>query len=319
MTERSPHVVVGSGPLGLTVVRELRARDHAVRVVNRRGVAPVPTDVEVVGADVTDHDAARRACEGAAVVYNCTNAPYTDWPTAFPPIWEGVLAGAAAADAVLVCAGNLYAYGAVDGPITEDLPWDAETRKGRTRAEMARRVLDAHEAGVVRATIGRGSDFFGPGVRDSVVGERVFGNLLRGKRADVLGDPDLPHTYTYVEDFGRALVTLGGDERAWGEVWHVPSPPTRSTREFVECVADVVGVEPRMRAAPGWLIRLAGLVSPRMRELAEMRYEFEEPFVVSHEKFASTFDLEPTPYEDAIERTVEWYRTDGVDSATSVA
>ena len=315
MTVRPLHVVVGTGPVGLSVVRELRARDHAVRVVNRRGVADLGADVEVVAADVTDHDAARRACKGASVVYNCTNAPYTDWPTAFPPIWEGVLAGAAAADAVLVCADNLYCYGAVDGPVTEDLPWDADSRKGRTRAEMARRVLDAHDAGVVRAAIGRASDFYGPGVRDSVVGERVFGNLLQGRNAEVLGDPDKPHTYTYVADFGRALVTLGSDERAWGEVWHVPSPPTLSTREFVELVAEAVGVEPRMRVAPGWLLRLAGVVSPTMRELAELRYEFEEPFVVSHEKFAATFDLEPTTHRAAIDETVAWYRSRDVAAA----
>jgi nucleoside-diphosphate-sugar epimerase len=315
MTGRPLHVVVGTGPVGLSVVRELRAREHAVRAVNRRGVADLGTGVEVVAADVTDHDAARRACDGAAVVYNCTNAPYTDWPTAFPPIWEGVLAGAAAADAVLVCADNLYCYGAVDGPVTEDLPWDADTQKGRTRAEMARRVLDAHDAGVVRAAIGRASDFYGPGVRDSVVGERVFGNLLQGRKAEVLGDPDKPHTYTYVEDFGRALVTLGSDERAWGEVWHVPSPPTLSTREFVELVAEAVGVEPRMRVAPGWLLRLAGVVSPTMRELAELRYEFEEPFVVSHEKFAATFDVEPTTHRAAIDETVAWYRSRDVAAA----
>lgn len=315
MTAEPLHVVVGAGPLGLGVVRELRARSAPVRVVNRSGVAEVHADVDAVAADVTDHADARRACEGASVVYNCTNAPYTDWQRAFPPIWEGVLAGAMAADATLVCADNLYCYGAVDGPLTEDLPWDAETRKGRTRAEMARRVLDAHEAGAVRATIGKASDFFGPGVRESAAGERVFGNLLRGKKAEVLGDPDQPHTYTFVEDFARALVVLGSDERAWGEVWHVPSPPTVSTREFVTRVAEAVGVEPRLRVAPGWFVRLAGVVSSTMRELDEMRYEFEEPFVVSHEKFDTTFDLDPTPLDEAIEATVEWYRTVDVASA----
>ena len=318
MTSRPLHVVVGTGPLGIAVVDELRSRDGDpvdVRVVNRSGVADVHADVEVAAADVTDHDAARRACAGASVVYNCTNAPYTDWPAAFPPIWEGVLAGAMAADADLVCADNLYCYGAVDGPITEDLPWDAETRKGKVRAEMARRVLAAHEAGEVRATLARAADFYGPRVRESTVGERVFGNLIDGKKAEVVGDPDQPHTYTSVEDFARALVLLGGDDRAWGEVWHVPSAATLTTREFVELVAEEVGVEPRMRVAPGWFVRLAGVVSPTMRELDEMRYEFEEPFVVSSEKFDATFDLDPTPHKEAIAETVAWYRQVGVVSA----
>ena len=312
MTSQPLHVVVGAGALGLAVVDELRARDFDVRVVNRSGVAEVHADVEVAAADVTDHDDARRVCADASVVYNCTNAPYTDWPETFPPIWEGVLAGAMAADAVLVCADNLYCYGAVDGPLTEDLPWDADTRKGKVRAEMGRRVLDAHEAGEVRATLAKASDFYGPRVRESAAGERIFGNLLAGKQADVIGDPDQPHTYTYVGDFARALAVLGTDDRAWGEVWHVPSATTLTTREFVELVAEEAGVQPRMRVAPGWFVRLAGVVSPTMRELDEMRYEFEEPFVVSAEKFDATFDLEPTSHRDAIAETVAWYRRVGV-------
>jgi nucleoside-diphosphate-sugar epimerase len=180
---------------------------------------------------------------------------------------------------------------------------------------MARRVLDAHDAGEVRATIGRASDFYGPRVRESTAGERIFGNLVDGKRAEVIGDPDQPHTYTYVGDFARALVVLGREERALGEVWHVPSATTLTTREFVELVAEAADVQPRMRVAPGWFVQLAGVVSPTMRELDELRYEFEAPFVVSHEKFDAAFDLEPTTHREAIVATVDWYRQVGVTPA----
>ncbi len=308
-------VVLGTGPLGLAVFEELESRGREVRMVNRSGRADVPADVPVVSADVTDHEAARRACEGAAVVYNCAKPPYDTWPRTLPPLMAGVVEGAASADAVLVHADNLYAYGPTDGPLTESLPDDADGPKGRARAAATERVLDAHESGRVRATVGRASDFFGPRVRESVVGNQVFERAQSGRPALLLGDPDQPHTYTYIADFARALVTLGADERALGEVWHVPSAETLTTREFVERVYEAADQSPRMRAAPGLAVRVLGLVNSRMRELREIFYMYDRPFVVDHSKFAGTFDVDVTPHDEAIRETLAWFREAADESA----
>ena len=130
--------------------------------------------------------------------------------------------------ALLVCLENLYGYGPTGGkPMTEDLPLAATTVKGRTRAAMTAELLAAADAGRVRVAIGRASDFFGPGVtQGSTLGERVFGNALAGMRADFIGNPDLPHTYSYVPDIAAGLATLGTDARAAGQVWHLPGPAT---------------------------------------------------------------------------------------------
>ena len=184
------HVIVGTGPLGMAVMRELRSRGKRVRVVNRRGQADVPAGVEAAQADITDLAAAREACQGATVIYNCTNAPYTEWPEKFPPIMDGIIEVAAATGAKLVSADNLYMYGLVSEPLTEDLPYAATGRKGRTRAQMATTLVEAHKNGKVRATIGRASDFFGPGGIDSAVGELVFRPVLGGKAVNVLGNLD---------------------------------------------------------------------------------------------------------------------------------
>ena len=305
------HVIAGSGPLGLAVMRELVARGARVRMVNRGGRAPAPAGVEVVAADMTELAAARRACAAASVVYNCINAPYTDWPAQLPALWNGVLEGAAAAGARLVCGDNLYMYGpagAAAGALRETLPNAATGRKGATRARIATAVLDAHRAGRVRATIGRASDFYGPWVRTAAFGERVFAAALAGKPVSVLGNPDTLHTYTYIDDFARALVTLGAEERALGDVWHVPSAPTVTTRELVAMVGEALGRKLTLRAAPAWLVGALGLVSPIMRELKETAYQFASPFVVDHTKFERAFGAEVTPHRAAITRTLEWFK-----------
>jgi nucleoside-diphosphate-sugar epimerase len=305
-------VVLGTGQVGVPVARTLLERGAHVRVVNRSGTAPdgIAGEVDAVAGDVSEVETAREVCEGAAVVYCCLNPPYAEWPELFPPLLAGALAGAEHADARFVMADNLYAYGPVDGPLTEDLPAAATGKKGRVRARMAETVLDAHESDRVRATIGRASDFYGPGVTASIVGERFVPEILDGGTVNVLGDPDAPHTYTYVPDFARALVTLGASDRALGEIWHVPNAETLTTREFVALAGEVAGTDPSVRATPAWLARLLGFVSPQIRELRETRYQRTEPFVVSHEKFADTFEFDPTPHTEAIERTLSWYRNE---------
>lgn len=307
--ERDLHVVFGSGPVGRAVVDALLRRSRQVRLVNRRGSAHVPGGVEVVPADVTNLEQARAACQGAAVVYNCTNAPYTDWPTMFPPLQAGVLAGAISAGAKLVAMDNLYLYGPTHGqPLVETLPYRATGRKGLTRARMAEELLAAHHRGEVEVAIGRASDFYGPGVRDSSMGQVVFGAAAAGKAAQLLGKPDMPHTYTYVPDIGEALARLGEHDEAFGRAWHIPSAETLSTRAFVERVYAAMGHKPRIQAAPGLLVRALGLASPMMREFAEMLYEFEEPFVVDHSAYAERFGNHATALDTAIGTTAAWFR-----------
>ena len=60
---------------------------------------------------------------------------------------------------------------------------------------------------------------------------------------------------------------------------------------------------------PKLAVRALGLVSPMMRGLAEMAYEFEQPFVLDTTKYQSTFGTAATPLATAIAETVAWYRT----------
>ena len=132
---------------------------------------------------------------------------------------------------------------------------------------------------------------------------------MAGKRADFIGNPDLPHTYSYVPDIAAGLATLGTDERAAGQVWHLPGPETVTTRALLELVAADVGHPVGIRNVPPLVLRAMGLVSPLMRGLAEMAYEFDEPFILDTTKFQSAFGIVTTPLATAITDTVAWYRT----------
>jgi nucleoside-diphosphate-sugar epimerase len=306
----STHVVLGAaGGTGSAVVRELAARGVPARAVTRSGAGEVPEGVEQVAADVGTGEGAKRACQGAAVVYHCAQPPYTKWPELFPPMTRAVLDGATAAGAKLVFADNMYVYGPPDGPMTEEMPQRAQGKKGRTRIEMASAVLRAHEEGRVRSTIGRSSDYYGPHGTTSTVGDNIMKPAVRGKRTRWLGSLDQPHTLNYLEDMARGLVTLGERDEADGEVWHLPAAEPLTGRQFLELVFEAAGHPPKISSASRPMIRIAGLFNPMARELNETLYQFERPFVSDASKFERAFGpFDPTPHRAAVERTVEWFR-----------
>ena len=213
MSEDRLHVVFGAGQVGRALAARLAGLGVPVRMVSRNQPSTPLDEVDWRAADATDADAATDAAKGASVIYQCLNAPYTDWPKRFPPLQRGVLSAAERNGALLVTLENVYGYGPTGGkPMTEGLPLAATTVKGRTRAAMTQELLAAADAGRVRIAIGRASDFFGAGATESSLGERVFGNAVAGKRADFIGNPDLPHTYSYIPDIAAGLATLGTDD-----------------------------------------------------------------------------------------------------------
>jgi nucleoside-diphosphate-sugar epimerase len=306
---RAIQVVVGTGPLGLAVSRELRRKGEHVRLVSRSGRTDGSAGTEIVVADVSHAADARRAFEGASVVYQCASPRYSQWPALMPALMRGVIEGASAVGARLVYGDNLYAYGRVSGPLTEDLPYKPVGPNTRTRAEVAEALTKANADGKVRATIGRGSDFFGPHATNSSVGVRVFGRLLRGKPAQVLGNPDAPHTVTFIDDFARALITLGSRDESLGDVWHVPNAGTVPFRQFVELIAEQTGGPAKVQSTPSWMLAMIGLFKPDVRAVREVLYQSEEPWVVDHSKFERVFGADPTPLHEAIKATLDWFRT----------
>ena len=306
------HVIFGTGAIGLATFEALRRRGETVRLVNRSGHARVPDDTEVIRGDAADPQFSIDVTRGARVIYQTLNPPYSRWLEEWPALQAGVLTAAQTHRARLVSIENVYMYGRPAGrPLTETRDYAAHTKKGKLRAQMATELLAAHHGGRVEVAIGRASDYFGPrGGAQSNLGDRVFPAALAGKTATVLGDPDQPHTYTYIPDIGEGLAVLGEHPDAPGQVWHLPNDPdTRTTRQLVDLVYRHAGQRrARLRRLPPLLLRTVGLFNPTVRELLEMQYQFEEPFLVDSSKIADKLGVRATPIERALGHTLTSYR-----------
>lgn len=306
------HVVLGTGAIGRAVMEELTSRGELVRMVNRSGkMEEVPAGVEVVASDLYDQAKVREVTRGARVVYQAAQPNYNEWPEKFPLLQESIIDGLSGSDAKLVLVENLYMYGETNGkPMTEDMPFNAHTRKGRVRAEISKAAFDAHQNGRVRVTSARGGNFFGPWGTDSTMGARVFYPLLQGKPAQLIGRKDLPHTHTYTKDFGRALVILGGRREADGQAWHVPNDqPMMTQGELVRMFAEEAGVEPKMNSMGRFMMWVGGFFIPEAKETVEMMYEFDQPFIVDSSKFEKVFGAKATSMREAIKETMAWYKS----------
>jgi nucleoside-diphosphate-sugar epimerase len=306
------HVVLGaSGGIGGAVLDALVAqRAGRIRAVARRPPrGQARPGVDWVAADVRTRDGAARAVRGADVVYHCAQPGYTSWPAEFPPLNEAVLAAVAEVGARLVYADNLYGYGPVTGPLREDLPLAATGPKGRTRAVLAQDLLAAHRGGQADVVIARISDYYGPGgVNSTVTGSRFFVPALAGKTVRVPFALDVPHSYCYLPDVGRALVLLGTSPDTAGEVWHVPAAEPVTVRQFADLLGLALGREVRVRRIPAPAMRLAAVFTPIVRELPEVAYQFNARFVVDGTKFTRRFPaFAPTPHAEAVATTCDWF------------
>ncbi|NBH04399.1 NAD-dependent epimerase/dehydratase family protein [Amycolatopsis sp. SID8362] len=293
-------VVVGAGGTGAATATLLAEAGHEVRLVTRRGTGPAHPGITRVAADASDAGRLTELSAGARTLINCAAPPYHRWAAEFPPLAAAVLKAAEAVGADYVLLDNLYGYGQVEQPMTEETPLAPTSRKGAVRARLWNDALAAHRAGRVRVTTVRAGDFVGAGAV-SVFTLTVAPKVLAGKPVLAPAALDLPHSWTGTRDAARALVAVSRDDRAWGRVWHAPTNRALSVRELVNRFAAVARVpEPKLRAMPMWLLKAAGLTSPMIRELPEMQYQFRRPFILDSSHTERTFDLEPTPLDDLL-------------------
>lgn len=299
------NLILGTGPLGMSVMRELVAREEPVRMVSFNGRASVPQGVRLEKADLMDKDQAKETMKDSKVVFQCAQPPYHKWGEMFIPFQDNIISGAIAAGAKLVAAENMYMYGLVKGVMHENLPYSALTKKGQVRAAMSRKLMKLHQDGSLQVAMGRGADFFGPDVHNSSVGSRLFNPIVKGKACTVMGNPDKKHTFTFIDDFGKALVVLSKHNDAFGQVWHVPNADTVTTREFVEMAYRIAGFPAAIRPMGKGMLRLGGLFIPEAKESIEMLYQFEENFIVESNKFTKRFGVTATSLEHALEKTLQ--------------
>lgn len=187
--------------------------------------------------------------------------------------------------------------------MSETTPLAATHPKLRLRAQMWRDALAAHQSGRIRATEVRACDFI---QGNGAFGLMVAKPVLAGKRAVVAVPPDQPHSFTSVNDAAAALITVAGDERAWGRAWHAPTSPPLTLRQLATRFAEVTGAPPpRLTAIPYPALWTAGVFVPIVRELRTTRYQWDRPFIMNSTTTQDTFDLKPQPLDDALREAAQ--------------
>ncbi|GCE22938.1 NAD-dependent epimerase/dehydratase family protein [Dictyobacter kobayashii] len=305
------HLIFGTGPVGISLATELLKQGKSVRLVNRSGHGQVPAGAELVAGDASQLPLVQDLCHGAAVVYNCTHAPYQHWPEVLPRLQENLIEGAASAGARLVVIDTLYLYGETQGqPMTEATPHLATSRKGRLRAELAWGYLQAHRTGKVQVALARAADFFGPQVLNSFLGQYFFPSALNNQPVATMGDIDLPHSYSYMPDIARGLAILGDHEEAMGREWLLPVVKAPTTREVCLLVGKALG-------HPLEILNVSSVEQARefgvfdetfAYEYKELFYQYLEPQIVDSSLFEQTFTVKPTPLAEALQHTIHWYQ-----------
>jgi nucleoside-diphosphate-sugar epimerase len=291
--------ILGFGPVGRAAGEQLLRKGHSIRVAQRKPPADLPAGASFMACDVLNAASVEQAIAGSAQVVLAVGFEYSGkvWREAWPRAMANVLAACARAKARLVFVDNLYMYGPQTAPLKEDMPLAAYGQKPAARAQITRQWMTEAEAGRVKVAALRGPDFYGPNVILSHLGDQAFGNMARGKRAMLLVPPDLPHDYAYVPDFGRAVMTLlEAPDDCFNQAWHVPCAPIQTSRQILEMGAKSIGVAPKIMALPMGLLPVFGLFVPFMRNLVEMRFQWQQPYHVDWSKFGKRFWTDATPF-----------------------
>ncbi|MBO9198972.1 MULTISPECIES: NAD-dependent epimerase/dehydratase family protein [Niastella] len=308
------HTIFGAGgAVADQLLPILLHSQQKVRLVSRTAKA-IP-GVESVAADATNYTQTLQAIKGSSVVYLLLGLPYDIriWRAQWPVIMTNVINACKETGARLIFFDNVYMYGKVNGWMTEETAFNPCSKKGEVRAAIANQLLQEIKAGNLQAMIARCADFYGPiGFKTSVPNLLVIQNLIKGKKAQWLGSADQPHSITYVPDAARALYLLANKPEAFGQTWHLPTASELITgRQFAKEAAAVMQKPDGVSAIPGWMLSLIGLFNRPLKELKEMNYQSDSPYLFSSDKFNKAFGFTPTSYSDGIKETCLWAMESG--------
>jgi nucleoside-diphosphate-sugar epimerase len=303
-------ILGAGGAIGNELVKELAPRNEAIRLVSRNPTL-IPGAAEAIAADLSNRDDTLKVVSGSRIVFLVIGLRYEIkvWRELWPRIMHNVLEATKRSGARLIFFDNVYMYGKVGGPMTEETPFRPCSKKGEIRAQIATVLLNEMKAGSLTALIARSADFYGPRARTGIPNVLVFDKLAKGAKGSWLVNDSAKHSFTLTSDAARSLVLLADSESAWNQTWHVPTaadPPTG--KQFIELVAKEFGTQPKYRVLTRPMLRLAGWFDTTVRELYEMLYQYEFDYIFDSTKFTETFRFQPTSYAEGVRRTAQSYR-----------
>ena len=301
--------ILGSGgAIGIPLARELKKYTSEIRLVGRNPQRINPTD-ELYTLDILNFAGISDAIRGSEVVYLTIGLEYRlkVWQEVWPPLMKAVIKACQEHQAKLVFFDNVYMYAKSAIPfMSEESSLQPPSRKGVVRKEILNMILSDVERNKLTALVARAADFYGPENRNSVLSEMVAKNLLKGKKAQVFGDPGKIHTYTYTPDAARATALLGNTPDAFNQTWHMPTTREKITgHQWIELFEQQLGLKPGIQKVPNWMLHLLGLFIPVMREFPEMMYQYDQDYIFDSSKFEKRFGYMVTSPQDGVKAMVE--------------
>jgi len=301
--------ILGSGGgIGVPLARELGNYTDKIRLVSRNPVKVNEGD-ELFSADLNDLVQVDKAIAGSEVVYVTIGFQYNlkVWQKTWPAFMREVIHSCIRYNAKLVFFDNIYMYSKGSVPfMTETSPADTPSEKGKVRKEVIEMIKQETEKNHLTALVARAADFYGPGNKNSALTIMVAENLRKGKKAQVFGDPDKIHTYTYTPDAARATAILGNTPDAFNQEWHVPTTKEKlTTRQWIGLIAKELDTTPKIEVVPAFMLHLLGVFVPIMREFPEMLYQYKQDYIFDSSKFEKRFGISATAPEIGIRKLVE--------------
>ncbi|MEK6155182.1 NAD-dependent epimerase/dehydratase family protein [Flavobacteriaceae bacterium 3-367] len=303
------HTILGSGGIiASELAKALTEYTPHIRLVSRHPERVNPKD-ELLAADLLNPLEVDHAVAGSKVVYVTIGFPYSAkiWQRTWPTFMGHVIKACKEHGCKLVFFDNIYMYddGQLDG-MTENTLINPPSKKGKVRAQLVHMIMGEVKNANLTALIARCADYYGPGItRNGMLREMVFKNLAKGKKANWLGSAQHKHSFTYTPDAGKATALLGNTDDAYNQVWHLPTATDPYTgKQWIEHIAQTMGVTPKIQVAPKFLVRLMGVFIPIMREMVEMLYQYDRDYVFDSSKFEKRFNFTPTPYTKGIQEVV---------------
>ena len=303
-------ILGAGGAISNELVKLLAAKNQPFRLVGRNAKS-IPGATETFAADLTDKDQTIRAVTGSSVVYLLVGLKYDRkiWQEMWQRIMSNTIEACKRAGAKLIFFDNVYMYGKVSGPMTEETPFNPCSKKGEIRAKIATTLINAWKSGALTGMIARSADFYGPDTRNGVPNLLVFEPFSQKKKASWLVNDSVPHSLTYTPDAAQGLVQLAERATAWNQTWHIPTTPNPLTgKEFVVIAAKEFGVVPKYRVLSRPILRIAGWFDPLVAESYEMLYQSDSPYLFDSSKFAREFGFAGTPYAEGIRNTAASFK-----------
>ena len=302
------HTILGAGgAVANALTRELLNNNQTIRLVSRKPLQQPGKNITWKKADLLNYNEVLEAVKGSTVIYLTAGLVYnkTIWQQQWPVIMQNVINATKATGARLIFFDNIYMYGLVNGPITEDTPYNPVSVKGEVRAKVADTLMNEVKAGNINASIARAADFYGTENLNSFLDSMVIDKFAKKQGAQWIGDANRLHNFSFIPDMGKAVYLLGQNPESDNQIWHMPTPAPLPGKQIIEIIAGTYNVAPKYFSVKKFMMQLFGLFNPLVKDSVEMYYQYNHDYNFNSAKFEKAFNFKPTTYQDGFKQLSE--------------